>query len=153
MPVEIGQEAPDFTLSSQSGEKVTLSAYRGAKNVLLMFYPFAFTRICTGELCAIRDRYADFVNDDTVVLSVSCDPVASLRAFAEQEGLAHPMLSDFWPHGAVSSAYGVFLEEKGFPTRASFVIDKAGVVRWSVVNGPGEARSADDYSGALDALA
>jgi peroxiredoxin len=153
MPVEIGQEAPDFTLSSHSGEKVTLSAYRGAKNVLLMFYPFAFTRICTGELCAIRDRYADFVNDDTVVLSVSCDPVASLRAFAEQEGLAHPMLSDFWPHGAVSSAYGVFLEEKGFPTRASFVIDKAGVVRWSVVNGPGEARSADDYSGALDALA
>jgi peroxiredoxin len=117
-----------------------------------MFYPFAFTRICTGELCTIRDRYADFVNDDTVVLSVSCDPVASLRAFAAQEGLTHPMLSDFWPHGAVSSAYGVFLEEKGFPTRASFVIDKAGVVRWSVVNGPGEARSADDYSGALDAL-
>jgi peroxiredoxin len=153
MPVEIGQEAPDFTLSSHSGEKVTLSAYRGAKNVLLMFYPFAFTRICTGELCAIRDRYADFVNDDTVVLSVSCDPVASLRAFAEQEGLAHPMLSDFWPHGAVSSAYGVFLEEKGFPTRASFVIDKAGVVRWSVVNGPGDARSADDYAAALTLIA
>jgi peroxiredoxin len=152
MPVEIGQEAPDFTLSSHSGVKVTLSDYRGSKNVLLMFYPFAFTGICTGELCTIRDRYTDFVNDDTAVLSVSCDPVASLRAFAAQEGLIHPLLSDFWPHGAVSSAYGAFLEEKGFPTRASFVIDKEGVVRWSVVNGPGEARSADDYSGALNAL-
>jgi peroxiredoxin len=153
MPVEIGQRAPDFTLKSASGESVTLSDYRGSKNVLLMFYPFAFTRTCTGELCTIRDRYTDFVNDDTVVLSVSCDPAQSLRVFAAQEGLTHPMLSDFWPHGAVSSDYGVFLEEKGFATRGSFVIDKEGIVRWAVVNGPGEARSADDYAEALALLA
>jgi peroxiredoxin len=153
MSAEVGQEAPDFTLTSQNREKVTLSDFRGAKNVLLMFYPFAFTGTCTGELCAIRDRYTDFVNDDTVVLSASCDPVASLRAFAGQEGLTHPLLSDFWPHGAVANAYGVFLEDLGFATRASFVIDKDGVIRWAVVNGPGEARSADDYAEALVALA
>ena len=152
MPVEVGQEAPDFTLPSGAGEKVTLSDFRGSKNVVLMFYPFAFTGTCTGELCAIRDRYADFVNDDSVVLSVSCDSPHTLRVFSEQENLSHPMLSDFWPHGAVSQAYGAFLEEKGFATRASFVIDKDGIVRWSVINGPGEARSADDYSEALAQL-
>ncbi|MDQ5974498.1 MAG: mycoredoxin-dependent peroxiredoxin [Actinomycetota bacterium] len=153
MPAEIGQPAPEFTLTSQHGEKVSLSDYRGQKNVVLMFYPFAFTGTCTGELCAIRDRYTDFVNDDSVVLSVSCDSPHTLRVFAEQEGLTHPMLSDFWPHGTVSREYGAFLEEKGFATRATFVIDKAGVVRWSVINGPGEARSADDYAAALADLA
>lgn len=153
MPAEIGQPAPEFTLTSQHGEKVSLSDYRGQKNVVLMFYPFAFTGTCTGELCAIRDRYTDFVNDDSVVLSVSCDSPHTLRVFAEQEGLTHPMLSDFWPHGTVSRDYGAFLEEKGFATRATFVIDKAGVVRWSVINGPGEARSADDYAAALADLA
>ena len=149
MSVEIGQPAPDFTLTNQYGEQVTLSDYRGEKNVLLMFYPFAFTGTCTGELCTIRDRYTDFVNDDSVVLSVSCDSHHTLRVFAEQEGLTHQMLSDFWPHGEVSKAYGVFIEAKGFATRGSFVIDKEGVLRWSVINGPGEARSADDYVAAL----
>jgi peroxiredoxin len=153
MSVEAGQIAPDFTLLDQFGEQVTLSDYRGTKNVVLMFFPFAFTGRCTGELCSIRDRYIDFVNDDTIVLSVSCDTRHSLKAFAEQEGLTHPMLSDFWPHGAVSSAYGVFLGDKGFATRATFVIDKDGVVRWSVVNDPGEARNADDYAQALAELA
>jgi mycoredoxin-dependent peroxiredoxin len=153
MTAEIGQPAPEFTLTSQYGEKVSLSDYRGQKNVVLMFYPFAFTGTCTGELCAIRDRYTDFVNDDSVVLSVSCDSPHTLRVFAEQEGLTHPMLSDFWPHGTVSRDYGAFLEEKGFATRATFVIDKAGVVQWSVINGPGEARSADDYAAALADLA
>ena len=153
MPAETGQPAPEFTLTNQFGEKVSLSDYRGEKNVVLMFYPFAFTGTCTGELCAIRDRYTDFVNDDSVVLSVSCDSPYTLKVFAEQEGLTHPMLSDFWPHGTVSREYGAFLEEKGFATRATFVIDKDGVLRWSVVNGPGQARSADDYAAALADLA
>jgi len=148
-PPEIGQAAPDFTLTNQHGQPVTLSSFRGEKNVLLMFYPFAFTGTCTGELCTIRDRYTDFVNDDSVVLSVSCDSPHTLRVFAEQEGLTHDLLSDFWPHGEVSTAYGVFIDAKGFSTRGSFVIDKQGIVRWSVVNGPGEARSADDYVAAL----
>jgi peroxiredoxin len=153
MTAETGQAAPDFTLRNQHGQKVTLSEFRGDKNVILMFYPLAFTGTCTGELCAIRDRYTDFVNDDTTVLSVSCDSPNSLRVFAEQEGLTHSLLSDFWPHGDVSRAYGAFLEEKGFPTRATFVIDKQGVIRWSVVTSVGEARSADDYAAALAALA
>lgn len=153
MTAETGQAAPDFTLRNQYGQKVTLSEFRGDKNVILMFYPLAFTGTCTGELCTIRDRYADFVNADTTVLSVSCDSPNSLRVFAEQEGLTHSLLSDFWPHGEVSRAYGAFLEDKGFPTRATFIIDKRGVIRWSVITSVSEARSADDYAAALATLA
>jgi peroxiredoxin len=152
MPVEVGQAAPEFTLSNQFGEKVSLADFRGEKNVVLMFYPFAFTGTCTGELCAIRDQYVDFVNDDTVVLSVSCDSPYTLKVFAEQESLTHALLSDFWPHGEASKAYGGFLDDKGFSTRGTFIIDKEGVVRWSVVNGPGEARESADYKAALAAL-
>jgi peroxiredoxin len=149
MSISVGDLAPDFTLSNQYGESVTLSDYRGKKNVVVMFYPFAFTGICTGELCTIRDRRPDFVNDTTEVLSISCDSAPSLKVFSEQENLTHNLLSDFYPHGAVAQQYGAFLEDKGFATRAAFVIDKDGVVRWSVINGPGEARNADDYLAAL----
>ncbi|MFM8894770.1 MAG: peroxiredoxin [Actinomycetales bacterium] len=152
MAIEAGAIAPDFTLSNQNGEKVTLSDYRGKKNVVVMFYPFAFTGVCTGELCTLRDSYVDFVNDDTEVLSISCDPAYSLKVFAEKEGLTHHLLSDFWPHGKVATDYGVFLAEKGFATRGTFIIDKQGVVAWSVVNGPGEARDTDAYRAALAAL-
>lgn len=150
--LKVGDIAPDFTLSNQYGEQVSLSSFRGKKNVVVMFYPFAFTGICTGELCTIRDRQLDFDNDDTVTLSISCDSVPSLKVFATQENLTHNLLSDYWPHGTVSTAYGVFLEDKGFATRGSFVIDKEGVIRWMVINGPGEARSADEYLEALAAL-
>jgi len=152
MSVEVGQPAPDFTLSNQDGEKVTLSDFRGKKNVLVMFYPFAFTGVCTGELCTIRDRRGDFVNESTEVLSISCDPVYSLKEFAGKEQLDHQLLSDFWPHGETAKAYGVFLEDKGFAIRGSFIVDQDGIVRWAVVNGPGEARNADDYAAALAAL-
>jgi peroxiredoxin len=146
---EVGQQAPDFTLTNQYGESVSLSDFRGKKNVVLMFYPFAFTSICTGELCEVRDSHAAFEADDAVVLSVSCDTPHTLKVYAKQEGLTHSLLSDFWPHGAVAQDYGVFLPEKGFATRGTFVIDKAGIVRWSVVNAPGEARSAADYTAVL----
>lgn len=151
--LQVGDVAPDFTLSNQYGEQVTLSDFRGKKNVVIMFYPFAFTGICTSELCTLRDRQPEFDNDDTVTLSVSCDSVPSLKVFAEQEKFIHHLLSDYWPHGTVSTAYGVFLEDKGFATRGTYVIDKEGVIRWMVVNGPGEARSADEYAAALAALA
>jgi len=152
MTLDVGDHAPGFTLSNQFGEIVSLSDFHGKKNVIVMFYPFAFTGICTGELCAIRDRRADFINDDTEVLSISCDPVPSLKVFSEQEKFTHSLLSDFYPHGAVSKKYGAFLEDKGFATRAAYVIDKEGIVRWSVVNGPGEERNADDYAAALAEL-
>jgi len=151
MALEVGQVAPDFTLRNQFGEDVTLSDLRG-KKVVVMFYPFAFTGICTGELCEIRDRRADFVNDDTELLSISCDSPATLKAFAEAEGLSHQLLSDFWPHGKVATEYGAFWQETGFATRATYVLDRDGVVRWSVVNGPGEARNPDDYAAALAAI-
>ncbi len=151
MALEVGTVAPDFTLRNQFGEDVSLSDFRG-KKVVVMFYPFAFTGICTGELCEIRDRQMDFDNDDTVTLSISCDSTATLKAFAEAEGLTHRLLSDFWPHGKVSRDYGAFWEETGFATRATYVLDRDGVIRWSVVNGPGEARSSDDYAEALASI-
>jgi peroxiredoxin len=149
--LEVGTVAPDFALRNQFGEDVTLSALRGSK-VVVMFYPFAFTGICTGELCEIRDRRAEFDADDAVVLSISCDAPPTLKAFAEAEGLTHTLLSDFWPHGEVARAYGAFWEQTGFATRATYVLDRDGVIRWSVVNGPGEARSTDDYTHALAAI-
>lgn len=152
MSISVGDLAPDFTLSNQFGESVTLSDYRGKKNVVVMFYPFAFTGICTGELCTIRDRRPDFINDTTEVLSISCDASPSLKVFSEQEKFTHNLLSDFYPHGAVAQQYGAFLEDKGFATRAAFVVDKEGIVRWSVINGPGEARNADEYLAALAEL-
>ncbi len=152
MSLGIGDRAPEFTLSNQFGQSVSLSDFRGKKNVVITFYPFAFTRMCTGELCTIRDRSADFINDDTQVLSISCDPVPSLKVFAEQENFTHDLLSDFYPHGAVAKEYGAFLEDKGFSTRAAYVIDKEGFVRWAVINGPGEERNADEYVAALAEL-
>ena len=152
MTLQIGQSAPDFTLKNQFGEEVTLSDFRGQKNVVLVFYPMAFTGICTSELCEIRDNTAAFVNDDTQVLGISTDTPAALKAFGEQEGLDYPLLSDFWPHGKVAQEYGAFFDERGFALRATFVIDKQGVVRWMVINQPGQARDSADYKAALAAL-
>jgi peroxiredoxin len=151
MSVTVGQVAPDFTLVNQDGDKVTLSQFRGRK-VVLVFYPFAFSALCTGELCALRDRRGDF-DDDTVLLGVSVDTKYALKVFAEQEGLGFDLLSDFWPHGAVAQEYGVFLPDAGGKaTRATFVIDREGVVRWAVINGPGEPRDPADYRAALAEL-
>jgi peroxiredoxin len=151
MSVTVGQEAPDFTLVNQDGEKVTLSGLRGRK-VVLVFYPFAFSSLCTDELCSLRDRKGDF-DDDTVLLGISVDTKHALRAFKAAEGLGYDLLSDFWPHGAVAQEYGVFLPERGMATRASFVIDREGVVRWAVVGGPGDVRNPDDYRAALADIA
>ena len=150
MSVAVGQQAPDFTLVNQAGEKVSLSAFRGRK-VVLVFYPFAFSKTCTSELCSLRDRRGEF-DDDTVMLGISVDTKHALRVFAEQEGFGFDLLSDFWPHGAVAQAYGVFLPESGKATRGTFVIDREGVLRWSVVNDPGQARDPDDYRTALAAI-
>jgi peroxiredoxin len=152
MSIEVGQQAPDFEIKNQFGELVKLSDLRGKKNVVLVFYPFAFTPTCTAELCTIRDEKFSFENDDVQVFGISTDPAPSLKVFAEQEKIEYPLLSDFYPHGAVSQAYGVFLAAKGFATRGTFVIDKEGVVRWSVVNTPADARNTDEYRAALAAL-
>ena len=103
--LRIGGPAPDFTLRDQFGQDVTLSSYRGHKAVAILFYPYAFSGVCTGELTAVRDRLAEFVTFDSEVLAISCDPLYALRAFADTDGLNFPLLSDFWPHGEVSRAY------------------------------------------------
>ncbi|MFE4593340.1 peroxiredoxin [Streptomyces laurentii] len=152
MAIEIGAEAPDFELKDNHGRTVRLSDFRGERNVVLFFYPFAFTSVCTGELRELRDHLDTFVNDDTQLLAVSNDSMHSLRVYGEQEGLEFPLLSDFWPHGVASRAYGVLDEDKGCAVRGTFVIDKAGVVRWSVVNALPDARDLDDYVKALATL-
>ncbi|MFD5338867.1 peroxiredoxin [Streptomyces hawaiiensis] len=152
MAIQAGEKAPDFELKDNHGRAVRLSGFRGRKNVVLLFYPFAFTGVCTGELCELRDNLPQFSDRDTELLAVSNDSIHTLRVFAEQEGLEYPLLSDFWPHGNVSRAYGVFDEDKGCAVRGTFVIDKEGVVRWTVVNGLPDARDLNDYVKALDSL-
>lgn len=152
MTLEIGQEAPDFELKNQQGQLVKLSDFRGKQSVVLVFYPFAFSGICTGELCEIRDNIEIFKADGVQVIGISCDPHHSLGAYAKDQGYDFPLLSDFWPHGAVAQKYGVFNETIGFAIRGSFLVDADGVLRWSVVNGPGEARPLTAYQEALAAL-
>jgi mycoredoxin-dependent peroxiredoxin len=152
MALAAGDKAPDFELKNQHGQTVRLSDFRGRKNVVLLFYPFAFTGVCTGELCALRDGLPTFQNDDVQLLAVSNDSPFSLRVFAEQEGLGYPLLSDFWPHGEASRAYGVLDEDKGCALRGTFVIDKEGVIRWTIVNGLPDARDLNEYAEALKAL-
>ncbi|OKJ50343.1 peroxiredoxin [Streptomyces sp. CB02009] len=152
MAIEVGTEAPDFALKDNHGRVVRLSGFRGEKNVVLLFYPFAFTSVCAGELGELRDNLPAFVNDDTQLLAVSTDSIHTLRVFAEQESLEYPLLSDFWKHGEASRAYGVFDEEKGCAVRGTFIIDKEGVVRWTVVNALPDARDLGEYLEALKTL-
>lgn len=152
MAVEVGDGAPDFELKDQHGTPVKLSDFRGEKSVVLVFYPLAFSGICTGELCAIRDELPTLGGDDVQVLAVSVDSVFAHRAWAEQEKYEFPLLSDFWPHGEVAARYGVFDDEKGLATRGTFVIDTAGIVRWKVENAIPDARDLDEYRKALAGL-
>ena len=152
MSISVGQEAPDFELVNQNGEKVKLSSFRGQKSVVVVFFPFAFTGTCTGELCALRDDISLFQNEKVQLLAISCDAMFTQKVFAEKEGYQFPLLSDFWPHGDVAKKYGVFNEDRGLALRGTFIIDKAGIVRWSVVNSPAEARNLADYKTALASL-
>ncbi|UDY24875.1 peroxiredoxin [Nocardioides sp. Kera G14] len=143
--IALGGPAPDFTLRDQFGQDVTLSSYAGTKAVAVLFYPAAFSGVCTGEMAGLRDRLDEFMSFDTEVLAVSTDPVYALRAFADSDGLNFPLLSDFWPHGEVAQAYDVFDERKGMARRSSYVIDKAGTVRWSVHNANPDGRDLDEH--------
>jgi peroxiredoxin len=152
MTLTIGQAAPDFELKNQYGELVKLSSFKGEKNVVVLFIPFAFTGTCTGELCAIRDDLAAFQNDNVQVLAISCDSPFTQKFFAEQEGYKFPVLADFWPHGAAAQAFGIFNADLGCALRGTFIIDKEGIIRWTVVNGLGDARNNGDYKSAIAAL-
>jgi len=144
--LQIGDQAPDFTLRDQHGQEVSLSSFTGERAVLLVFYPYAFSGVCTGELTGFRDRLGDFETDDTTLLGISCDPMYTQRAFADRDGIFFPLLADFWPHGEVAAAYGVLDESEGCASRSSFVIDKNGVVRWALHSERGEARDLDEQA-------
>jgi peroxiredoxin len=135
-----GSAAPDFSLRDQHGSTVSLSRCLTRGAVAVVFYPFAFSGVCTEELRSLRDAAPQLAGEGLQVLAVSCDPVFSLRVLADRDGLGFPLLSDFWPHGEVSAAYGAFDERRGCPTRSTFVVDTAGLVRWSVHNPSGQAR-------------
>jgi peroxiredoxin len=152
MAVEVGQEAPDFELKDQHGKLVRLSSFRGEKNVVLVFYPLAFSGVCTGELCALRDEFPEVSREDVELLTVSVDSTFVLRKWSDTENFGFGLLSDFWPHGGVATLYGVFDEDKGVATRGTFVIDESGVVRWKVVNPIPQARDITEYQKALAEL-
>ena len=152
MAVEVGAQAPDFELADQHGTPVQLSSFRGSKNVVLVFYPLAFSGVCTGELCAMRDDFPEVTRDDVELLTVSVDSTFTHRAWADAEHFSFGLLSDFWPHRNVAKSYGIFDEGKGFATRGTFIIDKAGVVRWKVVNPIPQARDISEYQKALAEL-
>jgi peroxiredoxin len=152
MPVAVGAEAPDFLLKDQNNQEVRLSDFRGKRNVLLVFYPLAFTGTCQGELCSVRDNLDDFVNDRVQVLTVSVDSSYAHKVWAEREGYDFPLLADFWPHGEVAQRYGVFNDERGVANRGTFIIDLTGVVRYAVENAPGQARDQDAWRKALATL-
>lgn len=151
VPVAVGDDAPDFTLQDTHGTPVTLSALRGGP-VLVVFFPFAFSGICTGELCELRDNLEEFEDARVTLLAVSCDPMFALKAWAEREGFGFDLLSDFWPHGEVARAFGVFDVEHGLAVRGSFLVDADGIVRWAVVNPRGQRRDLGGYREALALL-
>ena len=152
MAVDVGQEAPDFELNDQHGHPVRLSSMRGAKNVVLVFYPLAFSGVCSGELSAMRDEFPEVSRDDVELLTVSVDSTYTHRAWADRENFNFGLLSDFWPHGDVAKLYGVFDENRGVSIRGTFIIDKSGVVRWKVLNPILQARDIAEYQKALASL-
>ncbi|MDQ6649983.1 MAG: peroxiredoxin [Actinomycetota bacterium] len=152
MTVDIGAQAPDFELHDQNNQVVRLSSYRGGKNVVLVFYPLAFTGTCQTELRSIRDDLPSLENDAAQVLAVSVDSVFSHKVWADQQGFEFPLLADFWPHGEVAKRYGVFNDERGVALRGTFIIDREGVVRHRVVNAMPDARDHAEYVRVLASL-
>jgi len=152
MALENDTQAPDFELPNQFGEHVRLGEFKGKKPVVLVFFPLAFSSTCTSELCTLRDNIALFKHNGVELIGISVDSKATLRGFADAEGYDFTLLSDFWPHGGVSKEYGVFLEQKGFANRATFLIDINGIIRASFITAPGEARSIEEYRTAVQEI-
>jgi peroxiredoxin len=147
----VGSPAPDFTLPSTGAAPLTLSSLRG-RNVLLAFFPLAFTSTCTQELCDMRDDWDQFASADTVVVPISVDSAPTLGEFRKQLGLQADMLSDF--RRDVSRQYGVLLEERFFSNRAYFLIDREGIIRWvHVEETPGTKRTNAEIMERIRALA
>lgn len=152
MTIEVGDLAPDFELMDQDRTPVRLSSFRGSKSVVVVFYPLAFTGVCQGEMCAIRDSIEDFSSADVQVLAISVDSGPVHAKWAAEQGYTFPLLADFWPHGEVARSYGVLQEDIGLALRGTFIVDKQGVVAFKVVNAIPDARDLDDYRAVLARL-
>lgn len=152
MTLAVGAQAPDFTLTDHMGNEVTLSSLLRERAVLVVFYPFAFSGVCTGELTGFRDRLGDFETDSATLVAISCDPVFSLRAFADRDALFFPLLSDFWPHGEVSRAYEAFSDEIGASTRRTYLIARDGTIAWAAETELSVARDLDAAATSVAAL-
>ena len=150
---EVGTQAPDFELEDQDRNVVRLSSFRGEKNVVVVFYPLAFTGVCQGELCAIRDEIVDFSGDDVQTLAISVDSGPTHARWAAEQGYSFPLLADVWPHGAVARDYGVFDEDLGLALRGTFIVDKAGLIAYKVVHAIPDARDQVEYKKVLASLA
>ena len=148
MSLSVGDIAPEFSLRDQDKQEVSLAELRGTP-VLLVFYPFAFSGLCTGELCQLRDELAEYTEAGVRVLAISTDPTFSLKAFREQQGFDFPLLSDFWPHGETAQAYGAFNEKAGMALRATFLVDAGGKIAFAEVNSPGDVREQSGWKNAV----
>src|SRR3954449_227326 len=149
MALTVGDTAPDFELTDQHGQTVTLAGFRGQKNVLVLFYPWAFSNVCGGELDDLQAHLTEVENDGNAVVPLSIDSKFALRAYADSKGYTFPLLADSWPHGKVAADYGVFHDGVGAAARGTFLVDTEGIIRWLVVNEISAARSLDDYRAAL----
>jgi len=151
----VGSSAPPFVLPDQHGRPVRLGELCAEAPVLLVFYPYAFSGVCTRELRDLEralPRLVDPAGRPAAVVAVSADAMFAQRVFADREGVTYPLLSDYWPHGEVARRYGVLDEERGCPRRATVLVDRAGVVRWTTVSSLAKERDVDDYVRALRAL-
>jgi len=147
--LQVGDRAPDFTLADQDGNQVTLSSFVGKKNVVLLFHPLAFTKICDVQMPGYSREKQSFEGLDAQVLGVSVDSVPAHKAWAAQlGGIDYPLLADFWPHGEVAQKYGVFLDT-GYSGRATFVIDRNGIIRSIEIH---EMGTVPDRGKVVDAL-
>ena len=142
MTIATGDRAPEFDLDEAAGRpRIRLSDYRGRSNVLLVFHPFAFTEVCAEEAQDLQDNLESFRNANTEIVFVSCDAPAARQAWKRELGAEYTFASDFWGHGIVAKSYGVFNEETGAPIRGTFLIDRDGMVIWSLVKEAGTRRT------------
>lgn len=149
--IDVGRVAPDFSLKNQYGEDVSLSEHRG-RPVVVVFYPFAFSSVCTGEMCRLQDMMAEIEEADALLLAISTDSPYVLRAFARDASLDFDLLSDFWPHGLTAQAFGVFDDRSGMAGRTTFLVDAEGVVLDRFSSESATARPVEMYREALAKL-
>lgn len=151
-PLTVGDRAPDFALRDQNNQLVSLSTLRADRNVLVVFFPLAFTGTCQGELGYIRDQQPRFDNDDVTTVTISVGPSPTHKVWSAAQGFLFPLLSDFWPHGDTARAYGVFNEDRGYANRGTFLVDRDGTIVFADMVGPGEVRENAVWDTALGVI-